>query len=117
PTTPPPTTPPPTTPPPGTGGCAATLRVTSTWSGGFQGEVEVRNNGTAALNGWTASWTWPSGQQISQVWNATQTSSGSTVSATNVAYNGSLGVNGSTTFGFLASGSSTSLPTATCAAR
>ncbi|MBQ1050494.1 lytic polysaccharide monooxygenase [Micromonospora sp. C51] len=118
PTTPPPnpTTPPPnpTTPPPGPGGCTATVKVTSSWSGGFQGEVEIRNTGTSALSGWTANWSWPGGQQISQVWNATQTTSGSSVTARNVSYNGSVAANGSTTFGFLASGSGAT-PTATCA--
>nr|WP_205807680.1 lytic polysaccharide monooxygenase [Micromonospora sp. HNM0581] len=117
PTTPPPnpTTPPPnpTTPPPGPGGCTATVKVTSSWSGGFQGEVEIKNTGTSPLSGWTARWTWPGGQQISQVWNATQTTSGSSVTARNVSYNGTVAANGSTSFGFLASGSNAT-PTATC---
>ncbi|MDG4796757.1 lytic polysaccharide monooxygenase [Micromonospora sp. WMMD1082] len=115
PTNPPPTTPAPTTPPPGnSGGCTATFTVTNSWSGGFQAEVAIRNTGTTALTGWTASWTWPSGQQISQVWNASQTTSGSSVTARNASHNGNLAANGSTTFGFLASGSS-STPTVTCA--
>ncbi|WP_203980546.1 lytic polysaccharide monooxygenase auxiliary activity family 9 protein, partial [Micromonospora phaseoli] len=87
PTTPPPTTPPPTTPPPTTappttpppaGACSATYRVTSTWSGGFQGEVQV-TAGNAAIRGWRVTWTYASGQQVSQAWNATVSSSGSTV--------------------------------------
>ncbi|MEV6693089.1 lytic polysaccharide monooxygenase [Micromonospora sp. NPDC051196] len=116
PTTPPPTTPPPTTPPPGNNsGCSATFKLTNSWSGGFQGEVEIKNTGTAPLNGWAANWTLSSGQQISQVWNATHTTSGSSVTARNVSYNGSLGANGTTSFGFLASGTS-STPTITCTA-
>ncbi|PZF84667.1 cellulose binding domain-containing protein, partial [Micromonospora endophytica] len=120
-TTPPPnpTTPPPnpTTPPPGhSGDCMAVYRITSTWSGGFQAEVEIMNHGSTPFNGWTATWTWPSGQQISQIWNATQNSSGSSVTVRNVSYNGNVGVNGSTTFGFLAStNGSNSLPTVSCA--
>ncbi|WP_433529006.1 lytic polysaccharide monooxygenase [Micromonospora sp. CA-263727] len=128
PTTPPPTTPPPTTPPPTTtppttppapgGDCAAVYRITSSWSGGFQGEVEITNRGSTPFSGWTANWTWPNGQQISQIWNATQTTSGSSVTATNVAYNGALGVNASTTFGFLASSTGTNgSPTVTCTRR
>ncbi|MFI7551595.1 lytic polysaccharide monooxygenase [Micromonospora sediminimaris] len=115
PTTPPPTTTPPTTNPPVTGACSATYRVTSTWSGGFQGEVQV-TAGNAAIRGWRVNWTNGSGQQVNQAWNATVTSSGSTVTATNVSYNGNLGAGASTSFGFLASGSSTNTPTVTCTA-
>ncbi|MEH1169354.1 lytic polysaccharide monooxygenase [Micromonospora sp. CPCC 205539] len=122
PTTPPtdPTTPPtdPTTPPPHGGDCMAVYKVVSAWQGGFQGEVMIMNHGSTPFAGWTASWTWPSGQSISQVWNATQTSSGSSVTASNVSYNGTVPPEGTTTFGFLASTTGTNtLPTVTCARR
>lgn len=119
PTTPPanPTTPPanPTTPPVGNGGCTATYRTTSQWSGGFGAEVTVRA-GNSAISGWTVNWTWSSGQTIGSSWNATVTASGSSVTATNVSYNGRLSANGSTSFGFNGSGTSTA-PTLTCTAR
>ncbi|SCF37399.1 chitin-binding protein [Micromonospora purpureochromogenes] len=114
PTTPPPTTPPPTTPPPTAGGCTAAYRVTAQWSGGFQGEVEV-TAGATAVKGWTVTWTFAGGQQVSQAWNATVTSSGSTVTARNVSYNGSLAAGAKTSFGFLGSGSGAN-PTPTCTA-
>ncbi|PZG12244.1 cellulose-binding protein [Micromonospora craterilacus] len=108
------TTPPPTNPP--AGACAATYRVTNSWSGGFQGEVQV-TAGSAAIRGWRVTWTYANGQQISQAWNATVSSSGSAVTATNVSYNGGLGAGASTTFGFLASNTGTnSTPTLTCTA-
>ena len=118
PTTPPPTTPPPTTPPPaGNGACTATFRKTNEWSGGFGAEVTVRA-GNAAISGWTVAWTWPNGQSITNSWNATVTSSGSSVTASNVAYNGSLSANATTSFGFNASWNGTnSTPTLTCTAR
>ncbi|MEU4400542.1 lytic polysaccharide monooxygenase [Micromonospora orduensis] len=117
--TPGPTDPPPTTtPPPAGGDCMAVYKVSSAWQGGFQGEVTIMNHGSTPFNGWTASWTWPNGQSISQIWGATQTSSGSSVTATNVAYNGTVAPEGTTTFGFLASTSGTNgLPTVTCARR
>ncbi|MGC5307621.1 cellulase family glycosylhydrolase [Micromonospora zamorensis] len=99
PTTPPPTTPPPTTPPPA-GGCTAIYAVTGQWQGGFQGEVRV-TAGTAAITGWTTRWTFANGQSVSQTWNATLTSSGATVTARNVDYNGRLAAGASTTFGFI----------------
>ncbi|WP_433348712.1 cellulase family glycosylhydrolase [Micromonospora sp. CA-111912] len=115
PTTPPPTTPPPTTPPP-TGGCTATYTIVNQWQGGFQGEVKV-TAGSAAINGWTARWTYANGQAVTQSWNATVTSSGSAVTARNVAYNGKLGAGASTSFGFIgSSGGTNAVPAVTCTA-
>ncbi|WP_405095083.1 cellulase family glycosylhydrolase [Micromonospora sp. NBC_01412] len=115
PTTPPPTTPPPTTPPPN-GGCTATYTIVNQWQGGFQGEVKV-TAGSAAINGWTTRWTYANGQTVSQSWNATVTSSGSSVTATNVGYNGRLGAGASTSFGFLGSvGGTNAVPAVTCTA-
>ncbi|MFC5923262.1 cellulase family glycosylhydrolase [Micromonospora vulcania] len=97
--TPPPTTPPPTTPPP-TGGCTATYTVVNQWQGGFQGEVRV-TAGPAAITGWSTRWTLGNGQSVSQAWNAVLTSSGATVTARNVDYNGRLAAGASTSFGFI----------------
>ncbi|MFC7483928.1 cellulose binding domain-containing protein [Luedemannella flava] len=69
--------------------------------------------GSSAINGWTVGWTLGSGQTITQVWNGTLTTSGSNVSIRNVSYNGSVPASGSTTFGFLGSGSP-STPSPTC---
>ncbi|MFF3869147.1 cellulase family glycosylhydrolase [Micromonospora sp. NPDC001898] len=115
PTTPPPTTPPPTTPPP-TGGCTATYTIVNQWQGGFQGEVKV-TAGSAAINGWTTRWTYANGQAVTQSWNATVTSSGSAVTARNVAYNGRLDAGASTSFGFIgSSGGTNTVPAVTCTA-
>ncbi|MGV9212110.1 cellulase family glycosylhydrolase [Micromonospora sp. RB23] len=125
PTTPPPTTPPPTTPPPTTpspttpppaGGCSASYAITNQWQGGFQGEVRV-TAGTSAITGWTARWTFASGQSVTQSWNATVTSSGATVTARSLDYNGRLAAGASATFGFLGSwtGSNTA-PQVSCTA-
>ncbi|MFK3982195.1 lytic polysaccharide monooxygenase [Micromonospora sp. NPDC050397] len=113
--TPAPTTPPATTP--GTPrGCTATYTVTGQWSGGFQGDVRV-TAGSAAISAWRVTWTWPNGQSVGSSWGATISSAGSAVTATNVAYNGTLAAGASTTFGFLGShtGTNTS-PTPTCTA-
>lgn len=96
-----------------TTGCAATYRTVNSWSGGFQGEVTV-TAGNSAITGWTVQWTLGSGQTITQVWNGTLSSSGSTVTVRNVSYNGSLAAHASTTFGFLANGSPSS-PSISCA--
>jgi cellulase/cellobiase CelA1 len=114
PTTPPPTTPPPTTPPPGRS-CTAAYSLTGQWSGGFQAEVRV-TAGSESISGWTVTWTLSSGQSISQFWNATVTSSGTSVTARNVSYNGSLGAGAGTAFGFIVSGSAAGAPSLTCTA-
>ncbi|MDG4802544.1 polysaccharide deacetylase family protein [Micromonospora sp. WMMD980] len=110
PTTPPPTTPPPSTPPPSdpSGVCTASYRLVSSWTGGFQGEVTVSS--TRAVTGWTVRMTLAGGQSIANVWNGVATGSTGAVSIRNAAYNGSLNAGGSTTFGFLANGSSSPAP-------
>ncbi|SCG65882.1 mannan endo-1,4-beta-mannosidase [Micromonospora echinaurantiaca] len=114
PTTPPPTTPPPTTPPPG--GCTASYTVVNQWPGGFQGEVKV-TAGSAAITGWTATWTLANGQAVNQSWNTRLTSSGSAVTARHVDWNGRLGAGASTSFGFIASwNGANAVPAVSCAA-
>jgi len=119
PTTSPTTTPPTTTPttaPPSGSGCTAAYSVTGSWPNGFQGEVKV-TAGSAAINGWTVTWTYANGQTVTQAWNATVTSSGSAVTAKNVSYNGKVAAGASTSFGFLGSWSGTnSVPALTCTA-
>ncbi|TDB77731.1 MULTISPECIES: cellulose binding domain-containing protein, partial [unclassified Micromonospora] len=109
----PPSSPPPTTPP-AAAACTATYRSTGQWSGGFQGEIEV-TAGTTPIRGWTVTWTLAGGQQITQAWNATLTTSGSTATARNVSYNGALAAGAKASFGFIGSGPH-STPTPRCGA-
>ena len=105
-----------TSPSGGARGCTAAYSVIGQWPGGFQGEVRV-TAGSAAITGWTVTWTFANGQTVNQAWNATITSSGSNVTARNVSYNGNLGAGASTTFGFIGSwnGANTA-PTLSCTA-
>ena len=50
------------------------------------------------------------GQTIANVWNGINTGTSGAVSVRNAAYNGALGANASTTFGFLVNGSSNTAP-------
>ena len=121
PTTPPasPTTPPAsptTTPPTGTKACTAAYTITGQWQGGFQGDVRV-TAGSSAISGWTVTWTFANGQAVTQVWNATTTSSGAAVTARNMSYNGTLAAAASTNFGFLGSWNGTNgVPAVSCTA-
>jgi endoglucanase len=107
------TTPPPPPPPP-PGACTVAFTQTGSWNGGFQADVTIRNTGTSTLNGWTAQWTMASGTAVLQLWNATPTISGSTVTAKSLDWNGGPAPGTTVTFGFTASGP-TVLPAAgTC---
>jgi acetylxylan esterase len=87
------------------GGCSAAIKVVSTWNSGWQANVDV-TAGSAAISGWTLKWTWPSGQAITSSWNAGVTSSGSSVTAEDVGWNGSVaaGQTRTSTWGFIGSG-------------
>jgi cellulase/cellobiase CelA1 len=105
-TPPPPTCPPvtqcvPRTSAPPVPTCAVTYTIVSQWTGGFQGEVKIRNNGSAAVNPWTLGFSFPGGQQIGQIWGATQTQSGAAVTARGVDWNKVIPAGGSVSFGFI----------------
>ncbi|WP_433222256.1 cellulase family glycosylhydrolase [Dactylosporangium sp. CS-047395] len=106
-------------PPPAGGACTATYAVTSQWPGspgGFQGAVTVKA-GNAGITKWTVKWTFANGQTVTQLWNGTLSTSGSAVTVTNAAYNGTIPANGSTDFGFTGTWSGTNAtPTLTCTA-
>jgi cellulase/cellobiase CelA1 len=73
--------------------------------------------GSAAIRGWAVTWTYANGQRVTQSWNATVSTSGSTVTARNVDYNGVLAAGATATFGFLGSWTgSNPVPAATCTA-
>ncbi|WP_213456521.1 glycoside hydrolase family 48 protein [Rhizomonospora bruguierae] len=73
---------------------------TNDWPGGFTANMTVTNKGDAWQN-WTVKFTFPtSTQRVDQGWNANWTQSGSTVTATNMSYNGQLGNGQSTSIGF-----------------
>lgn len=98
------------------GGCTATYQVAGSWQGGFQGSVTVTNPGPSPISGWTVGWDYTGGQSVTQGWNATVGQTGTRVTATNAAWNGTVPAKGSTMFGFLANGPSTPLPQPTCTA-
>ncbi|WP_440099984.1 glycoside hydrolase family 6 protein [Streptosporangium sp. H16] len=89
------------TPTPGVGkACTAAYNLVGSWQGGFQADVTVRSSGTAAITGWTVSWSFPNGQSITQLWNGQHTQSGASVTVRNVSHNGNLPPSASASFGF-----------------
>ena len=92
-------------------GCRVAYTVSSQWPGGFGANVTVTNLGDP-LTSWTLNWSYSGGQTVTQAWNTNLTQSGAQVTARNAGYNGSVGTNGTVSFGFNGSGSSTPVPTA-----
>jgi hypothetical protein len=93
-------------------GCTVQYSVTNQWPGGFGTNIVVTNLGDPVTS-WTVVWSYSAGQTVTQYWNATITQSGAQVTAKNVSYNGSLGTNGSTSFGFNGSWNNSSNPAPT----
>jgi endo-1,4-beta-xylanase len=88
----------------GTGPCRVGYSA-SNWgagSNGFTANITLTNTGTAAINGWTLAFSFPSGQQLTPPgWSATWAQNGANLTATNLDWNRTLAAGtGSTTFGF-----------------
>lgn len=83
----------------------ATCKVSdmvSGWNNGLTEAITIANTGTAAVSGWRLAFTLPSGQTVTNAWNATITPAGGAVTAANVSYNAAIPAGGSTSFGFQA---------------
>jgi hypothetical protein len=98
------TTPTPTpapTPTPDPGGYAVSYAIQSDWGNGATVNVTITNNSSMAVSGWTMAWTFPGNQTISNMWNATFTQTGASVSAKDAGFNAIIPANGgSVNFGF-----------------
>jgi endoglucanase len=100
----------------GTPACTAEYTVGSDWGGGFNAEVKVTNTGTTALSSWKVTWTWPGSQRVTNMWNASYTQSGATVTAANAAHNGTVAAGGSASFGFGGAPGGGGAPSVSCTA-
>ncbi len=87
---------------PPTASCAVTYRVENSWGNGFTATVAVKNTGASAISGWILGWAFTGDQRISSAWNATVSQSGSTVTARDAGWNGTLAAGASASFGFQA---------------
>ncbi len=95
-----PTTTPTTTTASSGSGCQVTY-VKQEWAGGFTANITIADTGTAAINGWTLTFTFPGDQKVgTNVWNSTVTQVGQKVTITNVSYNATISPGGNTSFGF-----------------
>lgn len=97
-TDPPKTDPPKTDPPAPSGGLSANCSVTNSWEEDgkkcFQISITINNGTSSEKNGWTVSMTVPSGTEIMNSWNGNFSINGTTITITNLDYNGRIAAGG-----------------------
>jgi cellulase/cellobiase CelA1 len=74
--------------------------VQSQWQDGFVAAITVTNNGSTPISSWRVTWTWGGNQKVTNSWSTTLSQSGTSVTAANASYNGSLAPGQSASFGF-----------------
>ncbi|GAA4461992.1 S8 family serine peptidase [Phytohabitans houttuyneae] len=74
----------------------------NSWQTGFTANVQIKNTGTATVNGWNLAWRFAGNQQITNAWNGVPTQTGQQVSVVNTASNATISPSGTVSFGFQA---------------
>ncbi|WIM96318.1 cellulose binding domain-containing protein [Actinoplanes oblitus] len=87
-----------------TGGLSASFAKDSDWGAGYQAHYTIKNGSSAEVNGWELVFGLPSTAKLSTSWDATVTTAGSTETAKNAAWNGTIPAGGSISFGFVVNG-------------
>ncbi|MFC4590999.1 cellulose binding domain-containing protein [Sphaerisporangium corydalis] len=89
---------------PATSTCTVRYTDNDDWGSGYVAGVDVTNTGPHAIDGWTLTFTWPTGrQQMNGGWNGDWQQNGRTVKVTSLATNGGLAAGGGTVnIGFVA---------------
>ncbi|WP_411090200.1 cellulase family glycosylhydrolase [Streptomyces sp. 049-1] len=82
--------------------CSVGYRVVGEWPGGFQGEIVVRNTGTAAIAPWTLAFAFADGQTITNMWGGTATQNAGAVSVAPASYTATIPAGATVTLGFTA---------------
>jgi hypothetical protein len=77
--------------------CHVGYSINSQYPGGFGATVTINNTGTTSISNWTLTWTFANGQTVTQLWNGTETQSGSSVTVKSMSYNGTIAAGGSYT--------------------
>lgn len=83
--------------------CRYDLTAEQWWGGGFLAEIEILPLAADAAE-WRIEFTLPEGTVITALWNGEWTQTGSTVTVTNAAWNGSIHTGDSVRIGFTGSG-------------
>ncbi|MBQ0830521.1 GH12 family glycosyl hydrolase domain-containing protein [Streptomyces tagetis] len=87
-------------PGPGDPAACKVAYATNVWPGGFTADVTVTNTGSSPVDAWRLAFTLPSGQRITNAWNAGVTPASGAVTATGLAHNARIAPGAALTFGF-----------------
>ncbi|MEU9523430.1 cellulase family glycosylhydrolase [Streptomyces sp. NPDC048224] len=82
------------------GACSVRYRIVGEWPGGFQGEITVRNTGTAAVGPWRLAFAFADGQTVTNMWGGTATQNAGAVSVAPASYTATIPAGGTVTLGF-----------------
>jgi endoglucanase len=95
-------------PAPATLSCHVVYTDYGTWAGGagFTGQLDIKNTGAAAVNGWTARFAFTGDQQLREAWLAQASQSGAVLTARNESHNARIQPGATVMFGFNATQSS-----------
>jgi endoglucanase len=74
-------------------GCRANYTVLQQFNGGFFAQLTITNLGDQ-INGWTVTWTFPSGQRLTHLIGSRASQSGAEVTGTNLNWNAAIPTNG-----------------------
>ncbi|MFH9954703.1 glycoside hydrolase family 48 protein [Streptomyces roseolus] len=79
------------------------------WGSGFTAELTLTNRGTAAINGWTLTYSYAGDQKLTNGWSGVWSQSGKNVTVTNAGWNGTIAAGAAVTAGgqFTYSGANT----------
>src|ERR1700721_1753159 len=69
-----------------TSSCAAAYSVPTDWGSRFHAHLTITDNGTAAITGWTVTYTYAGNQTLANGWNGNWAQSAKTATGTNEAY-------------------------------
>src|SRR5690606_22377194 len=73
---------------------------TNVWPGGFTADVTVRNTGSSVIDDWELAFELPSGQRVTNAWNASVTPSSGAVTAHPTGANARIAPGAGQSFGF-----------------
>ncbi|HEV8557300.1 MAG TPA: cellulose binding domain-containing protein [Actinophytocola sp.] len=91
-----------TTGAPATSTCSVKFTDVSNWGSGLVASIDITNTGTAVLNGWTLTFSWPTAlQSMGGGWNGTWNQTGTTVTVTPADFNYTLNPGATANVGFV----------------
>jgi chitinase len=86
------------------GDLSAEFSKSSQWDSGFSGQWTIQNGSDQATADWTLEWEFPTGTEVTSLWNGSLEQDGNRYTVTNEDWNGTLQPGASITVGFGASG-------------